>query len=178
MSGLLEEVLSRLFPALPDEIGGLRARLGRRVTARGRVVPRDLIASPLTNVSCVYYSYVVEEWRRADALGLGAGGSWHAVDHDEAIAEFAIDDGTGRALILPERAEVLVARGEAVDVPAGQRASETRLMAGDLVEVRGLCGEVTDLLDESRGYREPPARVVVRAPEGQRLKIRLLGSGS
>jgi hypothetical protein len=172
--GLVEDVLARLFPPRPDPIDALRARGGRRVLVRGHVVPRDLIASPLTGERCVYYRYVVEEIRPT-TVALGGGGLWVVVDQDEAIAEFTIDDGTGRALVLPERAEITAAgRGHRVEVPSGQRASEVRIVAGDLVEVGGIAGELEDLLDDTRGYRELAARATVAAPGDDRLRIRLL----
>jgi len=37
--------------------------------------------------------------------------------------------------------------------------------------------KVDDLLDEARGYRESATRILLRAPEGGVLTIRLVGRG-
>jgi hypothetical protein len=174
----LAALLGRLFPRATNPIASLALRPGARVVIRGRVVPRDLIDSPLSGARCVYYRYLLEEWRAASVLPevLGATGLWFAVDGDEAICEFYVEDASGRALVVPERADVEIdpATRLAVDVPGGQRASEVRLGPGDLVEIRGIAGETVDLLDERRGYRENASRGLVRAADGKRLRIRLV----
>jgi hypothetical protein len=180
---LLEALLERLFPPAAEPIRDLRDRLGERVTVRGCVVARDLVASPLSGERCVYYGYLVEEWR-ATPISMGGGGMWVIVERDEAICEFYVEDASGRALVIPERAAVEPGRGVRplpVDVPAGQRGSELRIKHGDLVEIVGVAGEAADVLDGERGYREDATRAVVAAPaedEGT-LRIRLLApSGS
>jgi hypothetical protein len=168
-------LLAWLFPPAPEPLGGVRR--GRLVVARGRVVPRDRIESPLTGERCVYYRYLVEEWRRG-SVNVVDTGLWHAVEQDEAIAEFYLDDGTGRALVEPTGAEIdyRAPHGPVpVALPAGRRASELRLEDGDLVEVRGVAEEVADLYDGERGYREPATRLLLRAPDGGRLRIRRVG---
>jgi hypothetical protein len=175
--GLIESLLEHIFPAAPEPLGAIRAATGRRLTARGRVVARDLIESPLTGARCVYYRYLVEEYRQA-SLPVGGQGLWHCVEQDEAIAEFALDDGTGRALVDPSDAVVTpagpIAR-EPVDVPFNRRAWELRIGTGDLVEVQGVVEEIDDLFDGGRGYREAATRIVLRAGPAGRLRIRVLG---
>jgi hypothetical protein len=174
----LASLLGRLFPRTVNPISTLPRRRGAPVVVRGRVVPRDLIDSPLSGERCVYYRYLVEEWRAASAIpeALGGGGLWFAVEGDEAICEFYVEDPSGRALVLPARADVEIGREarHTVDVPRGQRASEVRLAPGDLVEIRGVAGEIADLLDDRRGYREDASRGLVRAADGGRLRIRRL----
>ncbi len=171
--GLIAGVLHRLFPPRPEPVVSMRP--GQLVLARGRVVPRDVITSPLTGTACVYYRHMVEELRpSAVPLGENAG-IWILVGRDEAIAEFYLDDGSGRALILPEGAEITGGgAGVPVAVPSGQRAREIAFGAGALVEIHGVVDEIEDLLDENRGYRERAARVALRAPEGEALKIRIV----
>jgi hypothetical protein len=174
---LLERLLERIFPPALEPAATLRHRAGARVLVRGRVVPRELIESPLSGERCVYYRYLVEEWR-ASAVPMGTGGGlWIAVERDEAICEFYLEDDSGRALIAVEEARVEVAHAgaaERVEVPQGQRASEVRIGAGDVVEVHGVAGEVADVLDESRGYREDATRGLVRAVEDGSLRIRVI----
>jgi hypothetical protein len=170
---LLETLLETLFPPSPEPIRFLRDRLGYRVTVRGRVVPRDLIDSPLLGERCVYYRSLLEEWRTSSVMPVG-GGFWAASWRDEAICEFYVDDGTGRALVLPERARV-VGSGELrrVEVPAGQRGSELTLHPGQQVEVHGVVSELADVLDEQRGYREDATRLVLSAPPAGWLLVKV-----
>ena len=177
MPPLLERLLERLFPPAAEPAATLRHRAGARVLVRGRVVPRELIESPLSGERCVYYRYLVEEWR-ASSVPMGAsGGLWVAVERDEAICEFDLEDASGRALIAVEETRVDVEHAGdafAVEVPQGQRASEVRIAPGDVVEVHGAAGEIADVLDESRGYRDDATRGVVRAIEGGSLRIRVI----
>ena len=170
---LLESLLETLFPPSPEPIRFLRDHLGSRVTVRGRVVPRDLIDSPLGGERCVYYRSLLEEWRSTTLMPV-ASGYWAASWRDEAICEFYVDDGTGRALVLPERARV-IGNGELrrVDVPAGQRGSELTLHPGQPVEVHGVVSELADTLDEQRGYREDATRLVLSAPPAGWLLVKL-----
>lgn len=171
--GLIESFLERMFPPEPEPIGAIRPGL-TRLAARGRVVARDTIESPLAGVRCVYYRYLVEEWRRA-TMNVGGAGLWHCAEHDEAITEFYLADETGRALVEPGRARVeafLEHSGAAGD----RRAREWLIRDGDLIEIRGaVAGELDDLLDAERGFRDPSTRVVLRAPEGGFVTIRVLG---
>jgi hypothetical protein len=171
--GLIETLLERIFPPEPEPLGAIRPGL-RRLTARGRVIARDTIQSPLGGVRCVYYRYLVEEWRPA-SMNVGGAGLWNCAEHDEAIAEFYLDDESGRALVEPARARVetyLEHRGADGD----RRAREWLIQDGDRVEIRGaVADELTDLLDGERGYRDPSSRLVLRAPERGWLTIRVLG---
>ena len=99
-------------------------------------------------------------------------------DRDEAIAEFYIDDGTGRALVEPAGAEVDFAATSGpvpVPMPEGRRASELLIEPGDWVEVLGVLDELEDVFDGERGYRAEATRVTLRAGEGETLRIRLVG---
>lgn len=170
---LLESLLETLFPPSPEPIRFLRERLGHRVTIRGRVVPRDLIDSPLGGERCVYYRSLLEEWRKTTVLP-GDAGYWATAWRDEAICEFYVDDGTGRALVLPERARV-IGPGELrrVEAAPGQRGAELTLHPGQQVEVHGVVSEVDDVLDEQRGYREDATRLVLAAPASGWLLVKL-----
>jgi hypothetical protein len=159
----------------------LSSRAGRRVVVRGHVVPRDVLESPLSGAPCVYYRYLVEEWKTSTTIvpGLRAG-LWIATEHDEAIAEFYLEDQGTRAVVAPEGARIETARGVSarpVEVPEGMRATELTIAAGDQIEVEGVVEEAPDRLDEGLGYRHTPTHLVIRAARGGTLRIRLLATG-
>jgi hypothetical protein len=171
---LIESILTALFPPQAEPIAELAA--GRQATVVGRVVPRDIIDCPLSGERCVWYRATVREWRRS-AMG-DLAGFWVNLHDDEAIAEFYVQDESGRAIVHPVRAVVDLGRAgrpQRVEVDAlNRQGAESRLGVGDLVEVSGLVEKVDDLLDEARGYRESATRVLLRAPDGGVLTIRLV----
>jgi hypothetical protein len=169
-----------------------RAPRGGVITVRGVAVARDLLESPLSGAACVYYRYSVEEWRRSRLLGAGSdGGFWQLAEHDEAIVEFYLDDGTARAIVAPGDARIRPARGlagaprelarpeggAAPDLGAlgmNRRAHELLIEPGDELVVTGHAVEVADLFDDGRDYRGAPQRLMLRAPEAASLDIRIL----
>lgn len=159
-----------------------RAPHHRLITVRGVVVPRDLIDSPLTGEPCVYYRYSIEDWRQSRVLGVGGNGFWQLAEHDEAIVEFYVDDGTARAIVAPVDARVRAHRRLTGAPPEAsidihfqrRRAHQLLIEPGDEVAVTGVASEVADLFDESRGYRGGAQRLVLRAPEAGTLDIRIL----
>jgi hypothetical protein len=149
----------------------------RLITVRGVVVPRDLIDSPLTGEPCVYYRYSIEDWRQSRVLGVGGNGFWQLAEHDEAIVEFYIDDGSARAIVAPVGARVHASRRltEApLELHVWRRAHQLLIEPGDEIAVTGMASEVVDLFDESRDYRAGPQRLMLRAPEAGTLDIRIL----
>ena len=171
----LREFLESLFPDAPAALERLQP--GRHAVVRGRVAPRDLIDSPLTGEPCVYYRYLVEEWRPVSLTMLGGEGQWLVAERDEAAAEFYLDDGSARVLVSPVEADVTHAAGlgpDRLEVGVRRRASEWRIVPGDEVEIRGLADSVSDPLDEGRGYREGPARACMRGTPGRRIRIKVL----
>lgn len=167
-----------MFPPQAEPIAD--AITGRTVTVRGAVVARDLMDSPLTAERCVYYRYTIEQWRQSRVAGVGGDGFWELSERDEAILEFYVDDDTGRAIVAPERARVVLGRGlaeETLDLGAQRRAHQMLLQPGDDIEVTGEAVRVDDLFDEARGYRSPPQRIMLRAPQREHLRIRVLARG-
>lgn len=164
-----------MFPPQAEPIASVSS--GRTVTVRGAVVARDLMDSPLTGERCVYYRYSVEQWRQSRVAGVGGDGFWDPNERDEAILEFYVDDGSGRAIVAPERARVLLGRRlaeDTMDLGAQRRAHQLLLQPGDEIEVTGEAVRVDDLFDEGRGYRAPPQRIMLRAPPRDHLRIRVL----
>lgn len=168
-----------MFPPRPELIAEVRT--GMRVTVRGRVVPRDLMDSPLSSERCVYYRHAIEQWRQSRVAGVGGDGFWEIVEQDEAILEFYVEDDSGRAIAAPENARLVGGRkagDDIVDIALHRRGRQLLLQPGDLVEVTGEAGLVDDLFDESRSYRSSPRRLILRAPRGGHLDIRLIAKAA
>lgn len=168
-----------MFPPQPVPIAEVGA--GLMVTVRGTVVPRDLMDAPLTHDRCVYYRYVIEQWRQSRVAGVGGDGFWEVVEQDEAILEFYIEDGSGRAIVAPRLARIEWGRripGQRVDVVYNRRARQFLIEPGDTVEVTARASLATDLYDEGRGYRSWPGRILLAAPPGGQLAVRLVSKAT
>lgn len=176
MSGLIQGLLGAFFPPAPEPLAEVEP--GRTALVRGRVVPRDLLHSPLTGAECVYYRYTVEDWRRSSVGAVGGDGFWQLSDRDEAIVEFYLVDGDTRAVVSPWSARVEPRRGarpRRVDLGMpGRRAHELLIAPGDLIEVQGLVDRVDDLFDDGRDYRGSPSCPCLRAAPGDWLVVRIL----
>jgi hypothetical protein len=165
-----------------------RAPCDQVITVRGAAVARDLLESPLSGTPCVYYRYSVEEWRRSRMLGAGSdGGFWQLAEHDEAIVEFYVDDGTARAIVAPGGTRIRAGRlggalmelvsqvdGASTELGMNRRAHELLIEPGDELAITGHAVEVADLFDDSRGYRGAPQRLMLHAPDAGTLDIRIL----
>jgi hypothetical protein len=82
------------------EIGELPENAVGRVIGEVRALDRVLEA-PLTGRACVYYVTKVEEQRST-----GRGSTWTTLIKERAGVPFLLDDGSGRAIVDPEGAEV------------------------------------------------------------------------
>jgi hypothetical protein len=148
---------------------------------RGRVLPRDLLRSPLSGAECVYYHYTVEDFRRSMVVGISGDGFWQLSERDEAIVEFYLQDGDARAVVSPFFARVEPRRGvgsRVIDLGvAGRRARELIIAPGDLIEVVGRVDRVDDLFDDGRDYRGSATTLCLRAPAGESILVRILQAG-
>jgi len=70
---------------------------GEVVRLQGRVVAGETLEAPLTGRRCVYYFAIVEE---------ESGGDWRERAREYDGVPFAIDDGSGRAIVDPANARV------------------------------------------------------------------------
>jgi hypothetical protein len=175
VSAIITGLLGAFFPPAPESLDEVEP--GRTAVVRGRVVPRDVLRSPLSGAECVYYRYAVEDWRRSHISTLGGDGFWQLADHDEAIVEFYLQDEWARAVVSPYFARVQPRRGVAarvVDVGPDRRAQELLIAPGDLVEVAGRVDRVDDLFDDGRDYRGSPTRLCLQAPPGESIVVRIL----
>ena len=72
------------------------------VELQGQAHPRrELIAARLTGRPCVWYRYRIQERRRSDRRE-----TWVTIEKGDAGRPFVLDDGTGRCLIDPAKAEL------------------------------------------------------------------------
>jgi len=73
----------------------------------GMVVPYKgkILKSPLTNKDCVYYFFIIEEYRSSEK-----GGRWVTIKTGAKRVPFFLQDDTGKVLVDPEGAQVEVNR--------------------------------------------------------------------
>ncbi len=77
------------------------------VELKGTAVPKQLIFSPFSRKACVYYKYRVEEYRKRHSKD-GVKYSWDQIASGEKRISFHLEDDTGRALVMPDKAEIMI----------------------------------------------------------------------
>ena len=91
--------LKRLLRATPVcPLAQLTAHDAGRVVGKARAY-RETLDAPLTGRKCLYYEVIVNQ---------KSGKHWHRILRETQGVEFLVDDGTGKALVDPNRAEVVV----------------------------------------------------------------------
>jgi hypothetical protein len=174
----------RLSRHAPVRITDARAGL---VLVRGRVVPEGgkLVDAPLSGTPCV-----LAQSRIADLEG--------TIVQRTAGVSFAIDDGTGRARVLPEagplalvitqawrrsvpereldvRAQAMMRPGYTVSERGRRERSidliEWMVFPGDEIFVLGQAQREVDARGADHGFREPPARLTLRGSTRRELVI-------
>jgi hypothetical protein len=74
---------------------------GAVVRLDGRVVEGEILEAPLTGRRCVYYVAIVEEFQAGSTPD-----SWRELAREARGVQFAIEDGSGRAIVDPDAARV------------------------------------------------------------------------
>jgi len=149
----------------------------------GAVRPGETLTAPLSGRTCVLYEAIVEEQRSN-----GKTSHWHQVIREVRGVPFAIEDGSGHALVDPTHAQLLIEKDstsrsgsfdDATEVEASflarhgisskgwffnkaMRYREGVLEVGETVAVVGLAVREPDPDGAARmsGYREgPPTRL-------------------
>ena len=70
----------------------------------GKAVKQIDLVSPFTNLECVYYKYRIERYQRS-----GRSSRWVTIaSGDSSFAPFFLDDGSGRVLVSPQGAEMIL----------------------------------------------------------------------
>ena len=78
------------------------------LSGKAKLMEGPIIVSPLTAKTCVWYSYKIEE-RANTTLGFGRNNShWRVVEERRSEDLFLLEDDTGRCVIDPDDADVLV----------------------------------------------------------------------
>jgi len=99
--------------------------------------PDTPLLSPITHTPCAWYRYKIERRREQDR----SGSNWEVEFKGESDVQFWLDDGSGRCIVDPERAEV--------------RARSRRTWTGATAQVvPGTSGEVTLYGDDDHRYTE------------------------
>jgi hypothetical protein len=126
------------------------------------------LAAPLSGALCHYYRYQIEEERQS-----GKGGRrWVTVDQGKSNVPFHVEDPTGRILVNPEGADVLLARDyQRIERGEGwfgrrRRYREWRIDPADFVYVMGTVSKLHQaeggpelLARRLREIKQDPAKV-------------------
>jgi len=68
---------------------------------KGKATGEDRLSSPLTNQPCYYYRVHVDQWEK-----VGDNAGWTSYKAKTEARRFYLDDGTGKALVDPQGAEL------------------------------------------------------------------------
>lgn len=97
------------------------------IVGKGVHPPGNRLISPNSGLPCLWYHYIIEE---------KTGKKWRRVDEGLSTEPFAIDDGTGTALIDPGEAEIITSHKQVTS--RGQyRHTEWNLIVGETLYVLG-----------------------------------------
>lgn len=94
--------------------------------------------SPLTNNACVLYQYLIEEYRSS-----GKSGSWVKIASGNSFyLPFALSDGTGKIMVLPSGAELILPQGYQFSTGSGITIPENliRFMENNGITYKGWLG--------------------------------------
>jgi len=94
-----------LVKATPTSPVGMAAEGYREFEGTLEAVPGPAVAAPLTGWPCAWYHARVEQYVKS-ASRKGSAGSWKTVRDWTSDAPFFVRDGTGVAIVDPDRAEV------------------------------------------------------------------------
>lgn len=97
------------------------------IFGRGHQPPGAQLVSPITQLPCLWYRYIVER-KRNDR--------WERMDSGISGDTFGVDDGSGLMLVDPEGAEIITSRKEVLRV-GEYRKTEWTLIEGEPIYVLG-----------------------------------------
>jgi len=133
---------------------------------QGAACVEAALAAPLSGARCHYFRYLVEEERQRSK----GGKEWVTVDQGKSNVPFQVEDPTGKILVNPEGADVILKRDyQRIDRGEGwfgrrKRYSEWRIDPRDGVYVLGTVSKQRDLLDDRRAALSERLRQVKRDP--------------
>jgi len=133
---------------------------------QGRSPGDPTLAAPLSGALCHYYRYQVEEERHRSK----GGREWVVVDRGESSAPFHVEDPTGRILVNPSGADIVLKRDyQRIERGEGwfgrrKRYSEWRIDPGEFVYVIGTVSKLRDVAAEKRARLQERLREVKKDP--------------
>ena len=97
------------------------------VIGKGVHPPGARLVSPVSGLPCLWYRYIIEEKQ---------GNKWRRVNSGLSTEEFGLDDGTDRALVDPDAAEIITSNKQ-VTIRGSYRYTEWTLIEGEPLYVLG-----------------------------------------
>lgn len=156
----------RLRRMRPEDIATVRE--GRLVKIVGTLaLAGPPLAAPVSGRPCVYFHVWYEVLRTVIVQGARVEEWGPGMELTDAC-DFLVTDATGTALVraresgVPEVAIRADAYVHSVSEDGAQRCHEAILAAGDVVAVFGTSQREVDSRSEAVGYRDAPARLVLR----------------
>ncbi len=146
---------------------------------KGKAPGRAVMPAPLSQTSCLYYRYLVEEERTRPK----GGREWVTVDRGESNVPFQVEDPTGRILVNPDGADIMLGRDyQKIEREAGwlsrrKRYSEWRIDPGDFVYVIGTVSNLRDAIAADRAHLQERLQQVKR-DAGAMKRFDLDGDGT
>ena len=137
---------------------------------QGRAPAAATLAAPLSETPCHYFRYRVEEERHRSK----GGREWVVVDRGESNVPFHVEDPTGRILVNPQGADILLKRDyrriERAEGWIGRRKrySEWRIDPAEFVYVIGTVSKLRDVAAERRARLQEKLRDVKKDPAAVR----------
>jgi len=177
----------------PMRIGSVR---GGFFAFRGRVESLRLLRSPHSGKDCVYFNVLEEEYVPPDDSLKKNPAEWRTVRRDEQAVEFLLDDGSGKAQVLPDRAEWhlnvdvnrarSMAPSQGVQVSFGsriasdhRRTTETYVLPGDMLYVIGNARPATGAARMTISREGAPVFLITDKPKGDLMGgLRVAGYGA
>jgi E3 ubiquitin ligase len=127
------------------------------------------LAAPLSGAACHYYRFLVEEERRS-----GKDKHWVTLDEGKSNVPFHLQDSTGRILVNPQGADILLQRDyQRMERGEGwlgkrRRYQEWRIDPGDFVYVLGTVSRLQEVAGERRVLLAEKLRQLKKDPGAAR----------
>ena len=149
------------------------------IRLRGHIVARDTIEAPVSGRRCVYVRRVLERRSLGEDSARLEPTEWQVMDVTEEVAEFYLAVAGDRVVVAPFAIDVAIDErfAERAVIAGGLRAAEHVLLPGDEVEVVGERAEIDDPYSDAPAMRGGSRCDVIRAPDGGRLRVRLISRG-
>jgi len=108
------------------------------VELNGKAEKMKPLQSPFTQVECVFYRYTIEQYRSS-----GRSGRWVVIAKgDSSYCPFWLNDGTGRIMVFPQGAELMMPVDYEFETGLGKTLPDNlvRFMQGNGLNYQGMFG--------------------------------------